>query len=220
MSSTSRVPEILPGILEKEWAPLEERLQIAKPFAKAIHIDLLDGKFAPNTSYLDPTPFAAYKDTFLLELHMMVHEPIDYLQAFADAGFRRFIGHVEQMSDQAAFVSKAQEFGEAMLALDAKTPVDAITVPEIDLDGILVMTVNAGFSHQQFMPECLEKVRRLSEKTEIPLAVDGGINDTTIAQAFTAGATRFVSTNFIFVKGEPEVQFQTLQKLLVSSGGE
>lgn len=216
MSSTSRIPEILPGILEKEWAPIEEKLTLAKPFAKAIHIDLLDGKFAPNTSYLDPTPFAVYKDTFLLELHMMVHEPIEYLKAFADAGFRRFIGHVEQMSDQAAFVSKAQEFGEAMLAIDAKTPLHAITVPEIDLDGILVMTVNAGFSHQQFMPECLEKVRSLSERTEIPIAVDGGINDTTITKAFQAGASRFVSTNFLFVKGEPETQFQTLQKRISS----
>ncbi len=220
MSSTSRIPEILPGILEKEWAPVEERLELAKPFAKAIHIDLLDGKFAPNTSYLDPKPFAKYKDTFFLELHMMVHEPIEYLQSFADAGFRRFIGHVEHMSDQAAFVSKAQELGEAMLAVDAKTPIDAITVPEIDLDGILIMTVNAGFSHQQFMPECLEKVRLLSEKTEIPIAVDGGINDLTIRQAFSAGASRFVSTNFLFVKGEPETQFQILQKLLSANGGE
>ncbi len=220
MSSTSRFPEILPGILEKEWASIEERLELARPFAKAIHIDLLDGKFAPNTSFLDPKPFAKYKDTFLLELHMMVHEPIDYLQAFAEAGFRRFIGHVEQMSDQEAFVSKAQRYGEAMLGIDAKTPVAAITVPEIDLDGILVMTVNAGFSHQQFMPECLEKVRFLVEKTEIPIAVDGGINDTTITQAFSAGASHFVSTNFIFVKGEPETQFQILQKLLASTDGE
>jgi ribulose-phosphate 3-epimerase len=206
---------ILPGILEKDWESLENRINLVKPFAKAVHIDLLDGKFAPNTTLLDPEPFKAYAQEIFFELHMMVDEPITYLQPWADSGIQRFIGHVEKMSDQVAFVAEAQRFGEVVLAIDAKTPVDAIRVPFSDLDGLLVMTVNAGFSNQSFLPECLEKVQHLAQKTTIPIEVDGGVNDETMKLAYHAGARRFVSTGFLF-KGNPEVQYTTLSHILTT----
>lgn len=205
--------DFLPGVLEKEWSAIEKKLEIVAPFAKSIHVDLLDGKFAPNTSFLDPKPFEKYKDTFLLELHMMVDEPVDYLDEWANAGFRRFIGHVEHMTNQNAFVAKAQQLGEVGLALDAKTPLSAITVPFIDLDTILVMTVNAGFSGQAFMPECLDKVREIKKRdfTEI-IEIDGGINDTVLQHALSAGATRFVATSFLFSSDTPQQRFEALEK--------
>ena len=98
--------KIIPGILEKDWPAIELRIQQVLPFAKAIHIDLIDGKFAPNTTFLDPSPFKKYTKDIPFELHMMVNEPINYLKAWADAGFQRFIGHIEKMSDQAKFVAK------------------------------------------------------------------------------------------------------------------
>jgi len=203
--------DFLPGILEKEWEPIEKKLELVKPFAKAIHVDLLDGKFAPNTTFLDPEPFKKYKDAFLLELHMMVKEPIDYLKPWADAGFRRFIGHVEHMSDQAAFVAKGEELGEVGLAIDAKTPVSAIKVPYYDLDAILVMTVNAGFSGQSFLPECLDKVRQIKEKdfTEV-IQIDGGVSDKIIKEACAAGVSRFVATSYLFNSEHPSRQFAKL----------
>ena len=71
--------EVLPGILEKEWSAIERKLEIIKPFAKSVHIDLLDGKFAPNTTFADPTPFKKYADYFTFELHMMVENPEENL---------------------------------------------------------------------------------------------------------------------------------------------
>ena len=205
--------DFLPGILEKDWEPIEKKLELVRPFAKAIHVDLLDGEFAPNTTLLDPTPFAAYKDTFLLELHMMVKEPINYLDEWAEAGFRRFIGHVEHMTDQAEFVAKGQRLGEVGLAIDAKTPVSAITVPYIDLDTVLVMTVNAGFSGQAFIPECLEKVREIKKNDAVEaVAIDGGVSDTIIAQARAAGVGRFVATSFLFNSDTPEKRFALLKE--------
>ena len=204
--------DFLPGILDKEWKPIEKKLETVRPFAKAVHVDLLDGEFAPNTTLLDPTPFAEYKDIFLLEVHMMVKEPIDYLEEWAEAGFRRFIGHVEHMSDQAAFVAKGQTLGEVGLAVDAKTPVSAIKVPYIDLDTILVMTVNAGFSGQAFLSECLEKVRQIKAKdfAEI-VAIDGGVTDSIIPEAKAAGAGRFVATSFLFKDSHPEKRYALLK---------
>jgi len=202
--------EVIPGILEQEWGEIEKKLAIIKPFSKIVHIDLLDGKFAPNTTLLDPTPFARYSKEFFFELHMMVDEPIDFLDPWAKAGIRRFIGQVERMEDQIAFVAKAQTLGEVGLAVDATTKPEAITVDYNDLDFLFVMTVKAGFSHQSFLPDCLEKVRYFRSKTNLPIEVDGGINDVAIIEARKAGATRFISTGYLFKSEDPVVAYKHL----------
>ncbi len=202
--------EILPGILEKEWSEIEKKFEAYRPFARFVHVDLLDGKFAPNISFLDPAPFKKYSKDFLLELHMMVDDPIKYLKPFADAGFSRFIGQVEKMPDQVAFVATAQLYGEAGLGIDAETPVEAIKVPLTDLDSVLVMTVKAGFSGQEFIEKNLDKVKQLVSKTTIPIEIDGGVNDTTIKAGCIAGAKRFVATSFLFSGATPAKQYAKL----------
>jgi len=207
--------EIIPGILEKDWAGIEKKIEMAKTFAKSIHLDILDGKFAPNTTFLDPFPFSKYSKDLLLEVHLMVSEPINYLKPFAKAGFRRFIGHIEKMSDQKKFVAEGQLLGEVGLAIDGPTSVDSIKVPLDDLDYILIMTIKAGFSGQAFMAETLEKIKAIREKSAtIPIEVDGGINDQTIIQARDAGANRFSATSFIFKNQNPQSQFEILQDLV------
>lgn len=204
--------DILPGILEKEWKDIEKLLEIYRPFGKSIHVDLLDGKFAPNLTFLEPEPFKKYSQDFLLELHMMVDDPIKYLKPFADAGFARFIGHIEKMPDQVEFVAEAQLLGEVGLGIDADTPVDAIKVPLDDLDSVLVMTVKAGFSGQSFMEKNLEKVKQLAARTTIPIEIDGGVNDETITVGCAAGARRFVATSFLFGAQTPEKQYELLKE--------
>ena len=204
--------EILPGILDKDWGEIEEKFETYRPFAKSVHIDLLDGKFARNISFLDPKPFAKYSRDFLLEAHMMVEDPIQYLKPFADAGFARFIGQVEKMPDQVEFVAEAQLLGEVGLAIDAETPTDAIKVSLDDLDSILVMTVKAGFSGQGFMEQNLEKIKKLVSQTSVPIEIDGGINDQTIKTGCVAGAKRFVATSFLFSGDTPEEQYQILKE--------
>lgn len=211
--------EIIPGILEKEWSEIEKKIKIIKPFAKTIHIDLLDGKFAPNTTFLDPKPFAKYSQDIFFELHMMVDNPEQYIKPFADAGFKRFIGQIENMPDIASFVAEGQLWGEVGLALDGQSGIETITVPYEDLDFLFVMTVNAGYSGQQFKKEYLEKVRAIRAKNPVtskgvPLSieVDGGINDETIVLAKQAGATRAVATSFLFKSQNPHEQYTLLQK--------
>lgn len=203
-----------PGTETKEWEGIEKRLQIVSPFVKTVHIDIVDGKFASNKTFADPAPFAPFTKDTLFEVHLMVDEPIHYIDSFAKVGFKRFIGQVEKMSSQEEFVAKAQEIGEAGLALDGKTAVDAITVPLIDLDMLLIMTINAGFSGQTLIPETLEKVKKLSEKKEVPIEIDGGVNAKTITLGYASGATRFVMTSAIFNAANPEEAFINLSALL------
>lgn len=215
--------EVIPGILEKDWSEIERKINLVKPFAKtasnaaaAIHIDIVDGKFAPNTTFLDPAPFAKYSKDIFFELHMMVENPIQYLKPFADIGFKRFIGHIENMPDQVEFVAKAQELGEVGLAVDGPTPLGAIKVPYSDLDCVLVMTIKAGASGQEFNSEYLKKVQTLRQAQGqfLPIEIDGGINGQTIVSARNAGANRFVTTSFLFNSQNPADQFDLLKKCL------
>lgn len=204
-----------PGTENKGFSEIEKKIHLVKPFAKTIHIDIVDGKFAENKTFADPKPFAKFTKDFIFEVHLMVEEPITYLKAWSEAGFQRFIGHIEKMSDQAEFVAQAQLLGEAGLALDKQTSVEDLKVPLDDLDVLLIMTIQAGQSGQQFDESLLEKVKQLREKTTIPFEVDGGLNDETIEIAAALGCNRFVATSFLFNNVQtPEQQFQLLiQKL-------
>lgn len=208
--------DVIPGILEKTWEEVEAKIQLLSPFAKTLHIDIADGIATNNTTFLDPKPFAKYKDQFFLELHMMVEEPLKYLKPFADAGFKRFLGHVEKMSDQTEFVAEGQILGEVGLALDGPTDLSAITVPYDDLDAVLFYTCQKmGFSGPPMMPERLEKVKAFRAKSNLPIEVDGGINDATITLAKEAGATRFVATSFISTAADPKSAYDKLVSLVL-----
>jgi len=205
--------EIIPGILEKDFSEIERKIKIVKPFAKTVHIDILDGKFAPNTTFLDPMPFSKYTQDLFFEVHMMVENPLQYLELFAKAGFKRFIGHIEKMPSQAEFVAKAELLGEVGLAIDGPTNLSEVKVPYDDLNCILVMTIKAGQSGQEFNPEYLKKVDTLKKVQEfLPIEIDGGVNDKTILVAKSVGANRFVSTSFIFNARNPQEQYNLLNK--------
>src|ERR1051326_648316 len=113
--------QIIPGILEQDWSAIEKKIVLVKPFANTIHIDLLDGIFAPSKTFFDPTSFKKYSQDTFFELHMMVDNPVQYLQAWADAGIKRFIGQIEKMPDIAEFVAQGELLGEVGLALDTQT---------------------------------------------------------------------------------------------------
>ncbi len=201
-----------PGTENKDWSEIEKKIEIVKPFTKTLHIDLVDGKFAENKTFLDPTPFKKYND-LLLEVHLMVEEPLQYIKPWADVGVKRFIGQVEKMSDQAAFVAEAEQYGEVGLALDGPTSLDAITVPYIDLDCVLIMTIKAGSSGQEFQEKNLEKIVSIADTAFIPIAVDGGINEKTIQKAYNAGARRFTVTSALFNDSDPQGVYRNLEEI-------
>lgn len=208
--------EIIPGILEHEWSEIERKLELLRPFAKSVHIDIIDGKFADNTTFLDPEPFRKYKDDFILELHMMVEDPLQYLKPWADAGFQRFIGHIEKMPDPVEFVAQGQLFGAVGLAVDGPTNLEDLQDLNLnDLDSILIMTIKAGMSGQEFQPELLDKVREIRKNYEfLAIEVDGGINSETLKQAHLAGANKFVVNSHLFKSENVSEKFEELSSLI------
>ncbi len=210
------VLEVAVGILEKEWVEIEKKLEQARGFAKTIHIDIADGKMVPNTSFLDPKPFGKYAKDFDLELHMMVENPIQYIKPFAQAGFKRFIGHVEKMPSVDEFIAEGQLYGEVGLALDKGTSVNSLNFNFDDVDCMTIMTIQAGFSGQQFMEDQLQKVKEIHQKSMVPIEVDGGIKDTNIIFAKNAGAVRFVATSFIWNSEDPKAAYEKLQEIISS----
>lgn len=209
--------EIAPAILEKNWQDVEKRINLVKPFAKTIQIDIIDGEFAPIKTFLDPEPFSRYSKEFFLELHMMVEEPLSYLKPFAEVGFKRFIAHVEalpELSEQREFVKEGRSFGEVGLAIDLPTDISSIKLSLNDLDCLLVMLVKAGSSGQQVNLSALEKIRQLRAKTQVSIEVDGGINLESIVKVAESGANVFNATSFLYKGNNPEEQYNLLRKAL------
>lgn len=205
--------QVIPGILENNWEKIGERIEKVKSFSNTFHIDVIDGKFSPNTSFLNPQPFSTYTKELFFEVHLMTDNPIEYLEPFAKAGFKRFIGHVEKMPDISEFIARGQILGEVGLAIDEPTSIDSLNISFDDLDCVLVMGVKAGASGQVFMPQILGKIKAVRAKTNITIEVDGGINDKNIAEIKNAGANRFVTTSFIFNSPDPQKAYQALVSL-------
>jgi ribulose-phosphate 3-epimerase len=211
--------EIIPAILEENWQQIEGKIDLVKPFAKTIQIDIIDGEFVPLKTFLDPKPFVKYSSELFLEAHFMVENPIRYLESFARAGFKRFIGQIEKMPDQIKFVEKAKTFGEVGLAIDQTTDINSIKVPLNDLDCVLIMLVKAGSSGQKYDLNCLEKIKELKLKIKnlklnIPVEVDGGVNLESAIKAKEVGATRFSVNSFLFKNNNPYEQYNLLKKCL------
>ena len=207
--------QIIPGVLEKDWNNIEQKLELISSFANSVHIDIIDGEFVNNKTFLDPAPFKNYSGKLFMELHMMVVDPESYIEKWAHVGVRRFLGHVEHMTSQPSFIKTAKKYGEAGFALDGPTHISAIKVPFQDLNSILVYTSHrVGFSGPPLMDDRLDKVKHLKKLTSVPIEVDGGINDKSILKAKEAGATRFIATSFITGSQNPKEQFNKLNELI------
>lgn len=220
------------GTQNKTWEDVEKKILTAKEFAKVVHVDIIDDKFTTGATptFMDPKPFEAYKDTFILEAHFMTENPIQYIKPFADAGFKRFVGHIENlpagrqgMASAAEFIAEGEPYGEVGIAIDVPTSLDKLHYVNLaDLDFITVMTVKAGISGQAFLEDPLEKIKKIREKVDAEvlspdfgIEVDGGINIETIKLAQEAGANRFSVTSAIFGEENPKEAYEKLQSLLV-----
>lgn len=191
--------EIIPGIQEDAFPKIETKIQLVESQVDWVQIDVTDNTLTENESYRDPRPFKDLQTRLNFEAHLMVKDPVSIAKEWVDAGFRRLIAHVECENPQ-GFIDATKELEvEVGLALDGPTNVVEI-VPYLDeLDQVLVMMYKAGPSGQKFQVENLEKIKFLHRSwPNVPIEVDGGINQETASYVKKAGATRLVSTSFIF----------------------
>ena len=204
--------KIAPSMLASNFARLEEELQKCQT-ADYIHLDVMDGCFVPNITFGAPVIAALKKVcTVPFDVHLMIRDPLRYIEDFVRAGADLISFHFESESDPGQTVDKIVSCGaQAAIALKPATPVEAV-LPYLDrLSMVLVMTVEPGFGGQKFMAGQLEKVKQLRAlRPDLAIEVDGGISPETIGQAAAAGANVFVAGSAVFMSPSPS---ETIEKL-------
>ncbi len=209
-------PVVLPSMLLCDFGKLEQEIRaVESAGARGLHLDIMDGNFVDNITYGMPIVEACRRATDLpLDVHLMIAAPMDYVDAFADAGASTLTIHVEAVDDPRPVLEKIRKRDlVAGLALNPPTPLEAIApwLPYCDL--VLCMSVMPGYGAQKFDPVALDKLRALKAQhgSELLLEVDGGVNEQTIAQCADAGAQLLVTGAAVFRSGVP--YDQSLAKL-------
>jgi ribulose-phosphate 3-epimerase len=194
------------SILSADFTRLGEEIAACESAgADWIHVDVMDGHFAPNITMGPVIVEACRRATQLpLDVHLMIEKPERYIEAFAQAGASGLTVHVETRPDLSATLKQIKSLGcTAGVALNPATPVEEIEPFLAEADLVLVMSVNPGYSGQSFMPETLAKVADIRRQLDALgssswLEVDGGIDVETLPLMKEAGATAFVAATAVF----------------------
>ena len=212
-----------PSILSADFKKLGEELEtIDKAGAEYVHVDVMDGLFVKSISFGMPVIKSARSATDkVFDVHLMIDEPIRYIEDFVKAGADIITVHVEACKDVVATLEKIKECGvKAAITLNPPTPVSAIEpyLDKVDIhielwfptpqfgrgvDMVLVMSVNPGFGGQKFIPESLDKVKEIrslldAKGLDTDIEIDGGVNAGNLASVLEAGANVIVAGSAIF----------------------
>ncbi len=201
MKKNSKKVLIAPSILSANFSRLgEEIADVEKGGCDVLHVDVMDGQFVPNLTIGPCVVQSIRKTTKLpLDVHLMIVEPIRYLNDFRDAGADWITVHIEATKDVRKTITHIKKLGaRAGLSLRPRTPVSRLYPYLKEIDLVLVMTVEPGFGGQSFMEPMIQKVRDLRPRFSGLISVDGGINPETAKIAKDAGANIMVAGSSIF----------------------
>ena len=213
---------IVPSALSANFARLAQDINlIQEAGAQSVQIDVMDGHFVPNITVGPVVIESLRKETSIfLDVHLMIENPLKYLEVFSKAGSDLLTVHYEACENASAVIGAIKNLGKkAGVALRPRTPAEVLLPLLKDLDYALVMTVEPGFGGQAFMPEMLDKVRLIRKtldesRLRCELQVDGGISLKTAKLAADAGATSLVAGSAVFGQPDPARAFRALQKLV------
>lgn len=212
---------LAPSVLSADFSMLGKEIEtIAKAGAGVIHLDVMDGNFVPNISFGAPVIASVRKSTeAIFDVHLMIDEPIRYLEDFKKAGADIITIHYEACKDVELTLNEIKKLGvKAGLAISPDTPVDVIK-PFLEIvDMVLVMSVYPGFGGQSFIEGSLDKIKAVKEmicdiNREIWLEVDGGIGAANIETVMQAGANVLVAGSAVF-KGNRVENVKELSKII------
>lgn len=197
---------ISPSILASDFSRLAEEVSsIENAGADLVHIDVMDGMFVSNITLGAPViKCLKGKTTLPFDVHLMIEEPIRYIDDFAKAGADIITFHIEATKDIAGTIAKIKENGcKAAISLKPATPAEVVFPYLDELYMVLVMTVEPGFGGQSFMQGMMPKVKAIREEADkkgldLRIQVDGGIDDKTVSQATENGADVLVAGSYVF----------------------
>ena len=212
--------KISPSMLSCDFSRIgEEAEKIALSGADMLHLDVMDGHFAPNITFGAPVIKSIRNRTdIIFDVHLMISDPLKYAEDFVKAGADILTFHVESDSDVKATIEKIKSLScKVGLSVKPGTPVEAVFPYLDDIDMVLVMTVEPGFGGQSFMEDMMDKITLLKNKLDetgktADIQVDGGINEDTVSVASRAGANVFVAGSAVFCTDSYEKAISSLRK--------
>ncbi len=197
--------KLAPSILSADFSKLGEEIKEVEPASDYIHVDVMDGHFVPNIT-IGPLIVDAIRPVtdLPLDVHLMIENPEQYVQAFVDAGADIITVHQEACPHLHRVIQQIKQAGvKAGVVINPATPVDLIQHVLADVDLVLVMTVNPGFGGQSFIHSGIDKIKQLFDlRTEhgfsYEIEVDGGVNTETAKLCADAGADVLVAGSAVF----------------------
>ncbi len=215
--------EIAPSILSADFTKLGQQIGLVEGAgASLLHVDVMDGRFVPNITVGLPVVKAISRATQLpIDAHLMIVEPGRYAEEFVKAGAQMVSIHIEADPHAHRTLSAIRAAGaQAGVAINPTTPLSALDEALKFADYVLLMSVNPGFGGQAFIPESLDKVRRLRKMIDergvkARIEIDGGIDADNIAEVASAGAEIIVSGSAIFGAPDPAVALRKLREATV-----
>lgn len=200
---------LAPSMLAADFKELGKEIKaIEENGAKYLHFDVMDGIFVPSISFGMPVLESIRPATNLVcDAHLMITEPIRYIEAFAKAGADLITIHLEACENVEATIAKIRECGcKVGISICPETPVSSLENFVDKVDMVLIMSVHPGFGGQKFIPESLDKIRELktmllAKGLDVDIQVDGGIYTTNVEEVIKAGANIIVAGSAVF-KGD------------------
>ena len=206
--------QISPSILSADFSQLGNEIKrLEEGGADMIHVDVMDGHFVPNLTIGPPVIKALKKQCSIkFDVHLMISPVHKYIEAYSDAGADIITIHPEATDNLEESILKIKSLNKKVgVSLNPKTKIDLIKDYLEKIDLVLIMSVNPGFGGQKFMPEVLEKIRKLKKiqsenHLNFDIEIDGGINFDNCQLAIEAGANILVSGTTIFKSNNGDIK--------------